>query len=170
MPVRCENDLGYWMSTKINWYWAERYGGYGRLPFNPDHSVERSVRWSIENSWRNLQKDYWQETMAAEVPGLKWENTAFAAVNAIYTNINSLEQAFDEEKFSAICQKLHEQMIKHNLWGDDNRNPDRANQDGHPKPFAEVSRDMQRNYILITIAALNGIADFMAQPQHVSPK
>ena len=152
LPPRNTKDLSHWMSTEYNWFWSQT-----TIPFNRNNSVEDSVRGEIENAWRSLDKKY------NDYNSLRWENTAICAIDAVYPTVKTLERANDLETFKAICQKTHELMIKHNLWGNDTKNPDRVETDGTPKKFDNLSPEMKENYVLIVLAALNGVSDFQAK-------
>jgi hypothetical protein len=160
LPFRNTKELDFWMSTKTNWWWNDyrgktppfRWGG------QDSNSVEFYVRSEIENSWITLQKDYWSND---EEFSLRWENTAICAIDAIYNTIKNLEDASNTEILKTICQKTHELMVKHELWGDDTKNPDRTRGDGNPLSFDELSHEMKENYVLIVLAALSGVSDYM---------
>lgn len=161
LPRRNMQDLEHYMSTKIDWFWDRRNK---TSLFDKNFSVESSVRGQIENTWRNLQKD---SNLDLESLSLRWENVAICAIDAVYTTISRLEEANNPDKFKIVCQKTHELMIKHKLWGDDSGNSDRAYSGGDPKNFDELSPEMKENYVIIVLAALSGIGDFMVDSKPV---
>lgn len=176
LPARNEQDLEHWMTTKTNWFWNDRRhydtASYKLPLFNKTSSVESSVRFTIENAWRNLRDSYfepaergfnihshtWPKT---EIPGLRWENTAICAIDAVYKTIHRLDEAKDTSVIIGIADRLHKLMIKHKLWGDDTNNLDRSDRGGNPLSFDRLSEEMKEYYILIALAALSGISDRM---------
>lgn len=181
LPARSEKDLEFWMSTGVNWYWNNAHAGeqgHKKVPFNTYDSVEYSVRSAIENAWRNLRQNYfepseeikhlnWHTEQKASIPGLRWENTAICAIDAVYTTVNSLDKANDLKTFKTICEKLNDLMVKHRLWEDDSLKPDRASTEGNGKtiPFDKMSPAMKENLTLIVFAALVGISDYTEAEQ-----
>lgn len=185
LPTRNTQDLEHWMSTNINWYWNDMNAGDGevckRVPFNQFDSVEYSVRSSVENAWRNLRQDYfepdeiikdldWHTEQKASIPGLRWENTAICAIDAVYNVIHRTDEAKSTNVIIGIADRLHKLMIKHKLWGDDTNNLDRSDGNGNPVPFDRLSKAMKENYVLITLAALSGISDYKAEHPTPVPK
>lgn len=160
LPDRNTKNLELWMSTGCDWVSANKSGMWD---FYSSYSPEAHARHTLENAWHNLtnnqrndDKDYyWSNNF------LRWENTAICAMDAIYTTTSSFEQARDINRFKEICDKTHKLMIKHNLWGDDSRNPDRSDENGNPKAFDQLSKEMKENYVIIVLATLSGLSDYM---------
>lgn len=161
LPERNTINLEHWMSTELDWFWNDREG---KRNFNIHDSSEKIARNTLENAWHNLtnnkvtnsNKDgYWSEN------SLRWENTTICAMDAAYSTVSKFEEARDLTKFREICEKTHQLMIKHKLWGIDSKNPDRANPDGGAKPFDELSKEMKENYVVIVLAVLNGLSEKM---------
>ena len=161
LPERNTKNLHYWKSLgpDFSWSWASNCGNI-KPPFDIDKSPEASVRWSIQAAWQNLNKNYFEDEKV--VPHLRWENTAICALDAVYDTIRYLHEAQDPTVIEKIAEKLHgRDMITYSLWGKDTLNSDRTDSNKAAKLFQDLSQEMKENYILIVLATLSGISDFM---------
>ena len=118
--------------------------------------------------------------------GLNWDGTADAVIYAannlkasevvkglgdlsIFEFVALSKNTHESFGFISLCQKTHEEMIYRGLWDKDNKNPDRAYEDGRPKPFNELSQPMKGNYVLIVLSylAAKSYEDSKADKPHV---
>lgn len=118
--------------------------------------LESALRVSHEimNAWSSLYKE---PNILQSTPGLNWIETARHAIAAIYQNINSLDEVFQSQKLELLLEELHKRMVRNKLWDQDSTKSDRADKNGQPLPYSQLSSDMKDNYALILAASLDGI-------------